>query len=143
MKILGIDPGMAIVGYSIVDFDGENFQLLTSGSIQTQKGTSDASRLYEIFQDLSTIIEKYSPDIASVEKLFYFRNQTTIIPVAEARGVIIMTLEKYNIPYYEYTPMEVKQVLTGFGVYSKTGILYLLKVISITPLASATGIIVV
>ena len=111
MKILGIDPGMAIVGYSIVDFDGENFQLLTSGSIQTQKGTSDASRLYEIFQDLSTIIEKYQPDIASVEKIFYFRNQTTIIPVAEARGVIIMTLEKHSIPYYEYTPMEVKQVL--------------------------------
>ena len=128
MKILGIDPGMAIVGYSIVDFDGENYTLLNSGSIQTQKGTPDASRLYEIFNDLSTIIEKYSPDIASVEKLFYFRNQTTIIPVAEARGVIIMTLEKHHIPFFEYTPMEVKQVLTGFGRASKKEVEQMVKI---------------
>ena len=127
MKILGIDPGMAIVGYSIVDFDGENYTLLNSGSIQTQKGTPDASRLYEIFNDLSTIIKKYKPDIASVEKLFYFRNQTTIIPVAEARGVIIMTLEKYQIPFFEYTPMEVKQVLTGFGRASKKEVEQMVK----------------
>ena len=92
MKILGIDPGMAIIGYSIVDFDGNNINLLNSGSIQTEKGKSDASRLYEIFQDISQIIEKYNPDIASMEKLFYFKNQTTIMPVAEARGVILMAL---------------------------------------------------
>lgn len=128
MKILGIDPGMAIVGYSIVDFDGENFELLTSGSIQTQKGTSDASRLYEIFQDLSQIIEKNSPDIASVEKLFFFRNQTTIIPVAQARGVILTALEKYRIPYYEYTPIEVKQVLTGFGRADKKQVEQMVKI---------------
>lgn len=128
MKILGIDPGMAIVGYSIVNFDGENFELLTSGSIQTQKGTSDASRLYEIFQDLSQIIEKNSPDIASVEKLFFFRNQTTIIPVAQARGVILTALEKYHIPYYEYTPMEVKQVLTGFGRADKKQVEQMVKI---------------
>lgn len=85
MKILGIDPGMAIVGYSILDFDGENFELITSGSIQTQKTLSNAARLYEIFNDLSKIIETYKPDISSVEKLFFFRNRTTIIPVAEAR----------------------------------------------------------
>ena len=115
MKILGIDPGMAIVGYSVLDFDGENFELITSGSIQTQKTLSNAARLYEIFNDLSKIIEIYKPDIASVEKLFFFRNRTTIIPVAEARGVILTALEKYNIKTYEYTPIEVKQVLTGFG----------------------------
>ena len=127
MKILGIDPGMAIVGYSVVDTDGENFSLLTSGSIQTQKNISDAARLYEIFQDISTIIDTYKPDIASVEKLFYFRNQTTIIPVAEARGVIIMTLEKYSIPTFEYTPMEVKQVLTGFGRADKKQVEQMVK----------------
>ena len=119
MKILGIDPGMAIIGYSVVDFDDGNLELITSGSIQTQKGTPDSSRLFEIFKDLSLIIENYKPDIASVEKLFYFRNQTTIIPVAEARGVILMTLNKYNIPVFEYTPMEVKQVLTGYGRATK------------------------
>lgn len=128
MKILGIDPGMAIVGYSIVDFDGNNINLLKSGSIQTEKGKSDASRLYEIFQDISQIIEKYNPDIASMEKLFYFKNQTTIMPVAEARGVILMALEKYGVKTYEYTPMEVKQVLTGFGRASKKEVEQMVKI---------------
>lgn len=128
MKILGIDPGMAIIGYSVVDFDDGNLELITSGSIQTQKGTPDSSRLFEIFKDLSLIIENYKPDIASVEKLFYFRNQTTIIPVAEARGVILMTLSKYNIPAFEYTPMEVKQVLTGFGRATKKDVEQMVKV---------------
>jgi crossover junction endodeoxyribonuclease RuvC len=129
MKILGIDPGMAIVGYSIVDFDDNGFTLLASGSIQTKKESSDSARLYEIFQDLSFIIQQYSPDIASVEKLFYFRNQKTIIPVAEARGVIITVLEKFKIPYYEYTPMEVKQVLTGFGRADKKQVEQMVKMI--------------
>ncbi|MGN1125104.1 MAG: crossover junction endodeoxyribonuclease RuvC [Candidatus Gastranaerophilaceae bacterium] len=128
MKILGIDPGMAIVGYSIVDFDGNNLNLLSSGSIQTQKGLADSKRLYEIFQDMSEIIENFNPDIASMEKLFYFRNQTTIMPVAQARGVILMTLEKYGVKTYEYTPMEVKQVLTGFGRASKKEVEKMVKI---------------
>lgn len=127
MKILGIDPGMAIVGYSVIDVDGDNFALITSGSIQTKKGMSDASRLYEIFEDISVIIDKYKPDVASVEKLYYFRNQTTIIPVAEARGVIVMALEKYGVPVFEYTPMEVKQVLTGFGRADKKQVEQMVK----------------
>ena len=86
MKILGIDPGMAIVGYGLIDYDGENITLLTSGSIQTDKKKTDAERLVEIYNDMITIIEEYQPDFASIEKLFYFRNNTTIIPVAEARG---------------------------------------------------------
>lgn len=119
---------MAIVGYSIVDFDGTNFTLLASGSIQTDKDKSDAARLYEIFEDISLIIEKYAPDIASIEKLFYFRNQTTIMPVAEARGVILMALEKFGIKTFEYTPMEVKQVLTGFGRASKKDVEQMVKI---------------
>ena len=71
--------------------------------------------MLEIYNDLSQIVEKYQPDYASVEQLFFFKNQKTIIPVAEARGVILTVLEKYNIPTYSYTPMEVKQVLTGYG----------------------------
>ncbi|MBR2525824.1 crossover junction endodeoxyribonuclease RuvC [bacterium] len=128
MKILGIDPGMAIVGYSVVDVIGDKFSLITSGSVQTNKASSEASRLYEIFRDISVIIDKYKPDIASVEKLFYFRNQTTIIPVAQARGVIIMALEKYSIPVFEYTPMEVKQVLTGFGRADKKQVEQMVKI---------------
>ena len=115
MKILGIDPGMAIVGYGMIGIENENIKLLTSGSIQTDKKLCDSKRLLEIYNDLSQIIEKYQPDCASVEQLFFFKNQKTIIPVAEARGVILTVLEKYNIPTFSYTPMEVKQVLTGYG----------------------------
>ena len=116
MKILGIDPGMAIVGYGMIGVEkNKKIELLTSGSIQTDKKLDDSKRLLEIFNDLSKIIETYQPDCASVEQLFFFKNQKTIIPVAEARGVILTVLEKYNIPAYSYTPMEVKQVLTGYG----------------------------
>lgn len=119
MKILGIDPGMAIIGYGIIEYENDKITLLTSGSIRTDKNKPDGSRLLEIYNDLSTIIEEYKPDFASVEKLFFFKNQKTIIPVAEARGVILTILSKYNINYAEYTPMEVKQVLTGYGRATK------------------------
>ena len=115
MKILGIDPGMAIVGYGMIGVDENKIELLTSGSIQTDKKLDDSKRLLEIYNDLSQIVEKYQPDCASVEQLFFFKNQKTIIPVAEARGVILTVLEKYGIPTFSYTPMEVKQVLTGYG----------------------------
>ena len=115
MKILGIDPGMAIVGYGMIEVDNNNIELITSGSIQTDKKLDDSKRLLEIYNDLSQIVERYKPDCASVEQLFFFKNQKTIIPVAEARGVILTVLEKYGIPAYSYTPMEVKQVLTGYG----------------------------
>ena len=106
---------MAIVGYGMIGVNSENIELLASGSIQTDKKLSDSKRLLEIYNDLSEIIETYKPDCASVEQLFFFKNQKTIIPVAEARGVILTVLEKYNIPTFSYTPMEVKQVLTGYG----------------------------
>lgn len=127
MKILGIDPGMAIVGYSVLDFDGTNFELMHSGSIKTDANLSDSQRLLEIFNDMCTIVERYKPDIASVEKLFFFKNQKTIIPVAEARGVIITALEKYGIPSFEYTPMEVKQTLTGYGRAEKKEVEQMVK----------------
>lgn len=115
MKILGIDPGMAIVGYCVMEFDGRNIELLNSGSIKTSKENTEARRLLEIFEDITTVVHRYKPDIASVEKLFFFKNQKTVMPVAAARGVIIMALEKCGIEVFEYTPMEVKQTLTGYG----------------------------
>lgn len=115
MKILGIDPGMAIVGYGLIEVEGDNIQLLASGSIQTDKKLPDSKRLLEVYNDLSTIVQKYQPDCASVEELFFFKNQKTVIPVAEARGVILTVLEKFAIPTFGYTPMVVKQVLTGYG----------------------------
>ncbi len=119
MRIIGIDPGLAIVGYSIIDIEKGEHILTSSGSIQTDKTKTDASRLFEIETDMQTIINKYKPDMASVEKLFYFKNQKTIIPVAEARGVILSVLEKNSIPVYEYTPIEVKQMITGYGRATK------------------------
>ena len=128
MKILGIDPGMAIVGYGIIEFTNDNIELLTSGSIQTDKKLDDSKRLLEIYNDLSCIVEKYQPDCASVEELFFFKNQKTVIPVAEARGVILTVIEKYKIPTYSYTPMEVKQVLTGYGRADKKEVEQMVKI---------------
>lgn len=127
MKILGIDPGMAIVGYSLVDYDGKVCKLLKSGSIQTKKGTREASRLLEIMEDMTTIVKAFKPDVASIEKLFFFRNQTTVMPVAHARGIILAILEKYGVPIFEYTPMEVKQVLTGYGRADKKEVEQMVK----------------
>lgn len=128
MKILGIDPGMAIVGYSIVDYGGKNIELEHSGSIQTPKGERESARLLEIFNDMTSIVEKYKPDVCAIEKLFFFRNQTTVMPVAHARGVILTVLEKFGIPIYEYTPMEVKQILTGYGRASKKEVEQMVKI---------------
>ncbi len=128
MKILGIDPGMAIVGYGLIETGEDNPVLLASGSIQTDKHESDSHRLLEIYNDLSQIVEKYEPDCASVENLFFFKNQKTVIPVAEARGVILTVLEKYNIPTFSYTPMEVKQVLTGYGRAEKKEVEQMVKI---------------
>lgn len=130
MKILGIDPGMAIVGYGLIETDENLNQVILrgSGSIQTDKKLNDSKRLAEIYDDLSEIIETYSPDCASVEELFFFKNQKTVIPVAEARGVILTVLEKYKIPTYSYTPMEVKQVLTGYGRAEKKEVEQMVKI---------------
>lgn len=128
MKILGIDPGMAIVGYCIADFDSKKLQILYSGSIQTKKGERESARLLEIFNDINTVIEQYQPDVCAIEKLFFFRNYTTVMPVAHARGVILTALEKFNIPIFEYTPIEVKQILTGYGRATKKEVEQMVKI---------------
>lgn len=127
MKILGIDPGMAIVGYSVVEYDGNTPVLLHSGSVQTSKDKKEPARLLEIWEDMNVIVEKYKPDVCAIEKLFFFRNQTTVMPVAHARGVILTALEKHNVPVFEYTPMEVKQVLTGYGRADKKEVEQMVK----------------
>ncbi len=127
MKILGIDPGMAIVGYSVIDYDGKTPVLLHSGSVQTSKDKKEPARLLEIWEDMNVIIDKYKPDVCAIEKLFFFRNQTTVMPVAHARGVILAVLEKHNVPVFEYTPMEVKQVLTGYGRADKKEVEQMVK----------------
>lgn len=119
MRILGIDPGIGITGYGLIETDGDNVELITCGSIQTDKNKTIPQRLFEISQDMKKLCEKLKPDTAGIEQLFFFKNQKTIIPVAQARGVILSTLEEMNIEIGEYTPLAVKQVITGHGRATK------------------------
>ncbi len=133
MRIIGIDPGMAIVGYSIIDaqiIDGEeHYSVVESGSIQTDRSLDKPSRLLEISQDLSYLIGLYKPNVASVEELFFFKNAKTIVPVCEARGVILLTLRKFGISINEYTPLVIKQTVTGYGRANKSDVQEMIKLI--------------
>ena len=128
MRIIGIDPGMAIVGYSIIDVNGDNFELVTSGSIQTDKNLPDSKRIKEIYEDLSYLIDKYKPEEASIEKLYFFKNQKTVMPVSQARGAILLALENNKIEIHEYTPIEIKQTLTGYGRATKDEVARYVKI---------------
>lgn len=119
MRIMGIDPGMALIGYGVIEIEDGKVYLATSGSVRTSKDATVPARLAEILSDMEELFRIYSPDVVSVEDLFFFKNQKTIIPVAQARGVILAQAEKAEIPIFEYTPMQVKQVLTGYGRASK------------------------
>lgn len=127
MRIIGIDPGTAIVGYGIIDYNEKESTLIASGSIQTSKDLSDAERLAEISNDLNEIINKYSPDVASVEKIFFFKNQKTVISVAQSRGVILSILALNKIPVHEYTPMQIKLSVTGYGKATKDDVAEMVK----------------
>lgn len=115
MRILGIDPGYAIVGYGFLDYDGYKFKPVTFGSITTDAGTEFALRLKTIYDDMTTILTTYKPDVMSIEKLFFNTNITTGIDVAEARGVILLSAVNAGVPIYEYTPLQVKQSVVGYG----------------------------
>jgi len=121
MKILVIDPGTARLGYSIIEaYPGYSlYELLQCGIIETSKYQSEASKLNEIRKDLLTLVNHFEPDILSIEELFFFKNQKTVIPVAQARGVVMQLAEEYSMKIYEYTPLQIKQVITGNGNASK------------------------
>ena len=119
MRILGIDPGIGITGYSIIEAQDDSYTLLSCGSIQTGKDLPHQKRLAEIYRDIKEICTSFNPHSAAIEQLFFFKNQKTIIPVAQARGVILAALEESGVEIGEYTPIVVKQVLTGHGRASK------------------------
>ena len=129
MRIIGIDPGMAIVGYSILDITNSgDMTLVSSGSIQTSSKNTEAQRLLEIYNDLKVILNRFKPDIAGIEKLYFFKNQKTVMPVSQARGVIVLTLAEFGLNILEYTPIEIKQLLTGYGRASKEEVAKLVKI---------------
>lgn len=115
MRILGIDPGYAIVGYGVLDYDNVRFKVVNYGSIKTLPETPFEMRLKEIFDDLNVVLEKFPPDCLSIEKLYFNTNTTTAIDVAQARGVILLAAARKNIPVFEYTPLQVKVAVTGYG----------------------------
>lgn len=115
MIILGIDPGYAIVGWGVVEYNGSHFKVLGYGSIETPAHTPVEDRLCMIYKGLEQIIETYHPEQMAVEELFFNTNITTGIKVAEARGVIILCAKKLGLKIFEYTPLQVKQAVVGYG----------------------------
>ena len=127
MKILGIDPGYAIVGYGVVDFTSGRYRSLEHGAIITEAGEDFNKRLEVIYDNLCRIIEINKPDCMSIEKLYFQNNQKTAINVAEARGVCLLAAQKAGIKIYEYTPLQVKCALTGYGKAEKYQVMEMTK----------------
>ena len=119
MIILGIDPGIAIVGYGIIERIGSKINLLEYGSIQTNANTSTPLRLEIIFNELNGIIKEFKPDEVAYEKLFHQKNAKTVIDVSQARGVEVLVAQINNLDIFEYTPLQVKTAITGYGRASK------------------------
>lgn len=115
MRILGIDPGYAIVGYGVLEFDNVHFKTVNYGAITTNPETPFDKRLEEIYNDTASVIEMFKPDCMSIEKLYFNTNITTGIDVAQARGVIMLAAAQRDVPIFEYTPLQVKVAVTGYG----------------------------
>ncbi len=122
MRIIGIDPGLARVGYGIIEIENEKKFLLDCGVIETGKEKKEEDRLYEIFKDLKELINYWNPNVAAVEKFFFYRSSTTI-SVVQARGVIMMVLASKNIHVSEYSPAQIKLTIAGSGKASKKEVL--------------------
>lgn len=115
VRILGIDPGLAIVGYGVIDVVGNKITPVDFGAINTPACMPTHKRLNEIFMALSELIHRYQPDDVAIEELFWNTNQTTGIRVSEARGVILLCAERNHLNIFEYTPLQIKQAVTGYG----------------------------
>ncbi len=115
MRIIGIDPGYAIVGYGIVDYNSNHFSVVDYGAVTTKAHTPFDSRLSSIYEGLTHLISTYKPDAMSIEKLFFNTNTTTAIDVAQARGVIVLAAAQSGLDIAEYTPLQVKQSVVGYG----------------------------
>ncbi len=119
MKILGIDPGYAIIGWGVLHYERGRFSPLDFGAVTTEAGTPFVERLQQIYTDLSLILAKHQPDAMAIEKLYFQNNQKTAIEVAEARGVILLAAQNAGVPIFEYTPLQVKSAVTGYGQAQK------------------------
>lgn len=129
MIILGIDPGIAIVGYGVLEYTKGKFRTIAMGSIETPAGIDVEERLRMVYDDMCEILDTYRPDEMAIEELFFNTNQKTAIAVAEARGVILLSAVQRGVPISEYTPLQVKQSVVGYGRAEKKQVIALVKMI--------------
>jgi len=119
LRILGIDPGYAIIGWGAIQYEGGRFHAQDFGAVTTEAGTPFLQRLNQIYEQLTAILTQFKPDAMAIEKLYFQNNQKTAIEVAEARGVILLAAQRCGVPVFEYTPLQVKSAVTGFGQAQK------------------------
>ena len=129
MIILGIDPGIATVGWGVVSLEKGNFRYIDCGTVNTPAGMRVERRLFLVHMALCDIIKRYTPDEISVEELFFNNNQKTVINVAQARGVILLAAEENRLPIFEYTPLQVKQAMVGYGRAEKKQVQMMVKML--------------
>lgn len=127
MRILGIDPGFAIVGYGIIDFENGSYKTVDYGKVTTEAKTKFSDRLETVYKGVCQVIETYSPEVLAIEELFFNTNTTTGINVAQARGVIVLAAKQHNIKIYEYTPLQIKQAVAGYGRADKNQVQQMVK----------------
>lgn len=127
LRVLGIDPGTAIIGWAILEECGSQVKAIGYGHISTSPEQTTSQRLFEAVTDLAQIIMQYKPDESAVEDLFFFKNVKTVMKVSQARGAILLTLEQNRVTIFEYTPLQVKQALTGYGRAEKKQIQLMVK----------------
>jgi len=127
MRIIGIDPGTGILGFGVIDVDGNKFTLVDAGVIRTPVKEDDAVRLHTIYDELSEIIKTTKPTAMSVEKLFFARNVTTAMTVSQARGVVLLCAKQAGLTIAEYTPMQIKMAVTSYGKADKKQIQEMVK----------------
>ena len=127
MRILGIDPGIAIVGFGLIESDRGAIRMLQYGAVTTEAGLPLATRLVQIEDDMRALIQQLRPDEIAIEELFFSKNITTGIAVAHGRGVVLCTAERLGVPIFEYTPMQVKQAVVGYGLAEKRQVMDMTK----------------
>ena len=129
MIIVGIDPGYAIVGYAILEYTGNRFSTLDYGRVTTEANTQFAGRLLTIHNELDALLEQYRPDCVAIEQLYFNTNTKTAISVAQGRGAILLTAAMRGAAVYEYTPLQIKMAVTGYGQADKDQIRYMVKIL--------------
>ncbi len=129
MRIIGIDPGTGILGFGIVDYDNGKLKFVDAGVIRTPANQEDSDRLDTIYKELQEIIEEFEPSVMAVEKLFFAQNVTTAMSVSQARGVILLCGKQSNLDLHEFTPLQIKQALTGYGKAEKSQIQEMVKTV--------------